>query len=277
MSTDFADAAPRKRGRALLIAGISGTIILLVLVGLGVYGLIARPHENTPAPAPTASEQRPPASTPSGPSDLMPLPRTNDPIRYARAVAVSLFTWDTASGLGPADYGQVVLSDADPTGTETPGLASDIAGYFPASDAWRQLTGHATTQHLTIETAVVPDAWADAVAQDRSGTIVDGMIAVTIDATHVTNFYVLDGLLTGEVLGEIVNGEVKARLVREHCERLNAPCDQAIAMGDGANDLPMMSISGLSVAYRAKPKVQEQAMMTLNFVGLDGLAVVLNA
>ena len=112
MSTDFADAAPRKRGRALLIAGISGTIILLVLVGLGVYGLIARPHENTPAPAPTASEQRPPASTPSGPSDLMPLPRTNDPIRYARAVAVSLFTWDTASGLGPADYGQVVLSDA---------------------------------------------------------------------------------------------------------------------------------------------------------------------
>lgn len=184
MSTDFADAAPRKRGRALLIAGISGTIILLVLVGLGVYGLIARPHENTPAPAPTASEQRPPASTPAGPSDLMPLPRTNDPIRYARAVAVSLFTWDTASGLGPADYGQVVLSDADPTGTETPGLASDIAGYFPASDAWRQLTGHATTQHLTIETAVVPDAWADAVAQDRSGTIVDGMIAVTIDATR---------------------------------------------------------------------------------------------
>jgi hypothetical protein len=77
-----------------------------------------------------------------------------------------------------------VLSDADPTGTETPGLASDIAGYFPASDAWRQLTGHATTQHLTIETAVVPDAWADAVAQDRSGTIVDGMIAVTIDATR---------------------------------------------------------------------------------------------
>ena len=93
---------------------------------------------------------------------------------------------------------------------------------------------------------------------------------------HANTLEIKDGLLTGEVLGEIVNGEVKARLVREHCERLNAPCDQAIAMGDGANDLPMMSISGLSVAYRAKPKVQEQAMMTLNFVGLDGLAVVLS-
>jgi phosphoserine phosphatase len=46
-------------------------------------------------------------------------------------------------------------------------------------------------------------------------------------------------------------------------------------MGDGSNDVPMMSISGLSVAYRAKPMVQERAMMTLNFVGLDGLAVVL--
>ena len=93
---------------------------------------------------------------------------------------------------------------------------------------------------------------------------------------HANTLEIKDGLLTGEVLGEIVNGEVKARLVREHCERLNAPCDQAITMGDGANDLPMMSISGLSVAYRAKPKVQEQAMMTLNFVGLDGLAVVLS-
>ena len=51
----------------------------------------------------------------------------------------------------------------------------------------------------------------------------------------------------------------------------------AIAMGDGSNDVPMMSISGLSVAYRAKPMVQERAMMTLNFVGLDGLAVVLGA
>ena len=184
MSTDFSDAAPRKRGRALLIAGISGTVIFLVLVGLGVYGLIARPHENTPAPVPTTSEQRPTAPAPSGPPELTPLPRTNDPIRYARAVAEALFTWDTASGLGPADYGQVVLSDADPTGTETPGLASDIAGYYPAPDAWRQLTGHATTQHLTTETAVIPDAWADAVAQDRSGTLVEGMIAVTIDGTR---------------------------------------------------------------------------------------------
>ena len=100
---------------------------------------------------------------------------------------------------------------------------------------------------------------------------------LNIDHIHANTLEIQDSLLTGDVLGEIVNGNVKARHVREHCERLHVPCDQAIAMGDGANDLPMMSISGLSVAYRAKPKVQERAMMSLNFVGLDGLAVVLSA
>ena len=100
---------------------------------------------------------------------------------------------------------------------------------------------------------------------------------LSIDHIHANTLEIKDGLLTGDVLGEIVNGAVKARLVREHCERLHITGDQAIAMGDGANDLPMMSISGLSVAYRAKPKVQERAMMSLNFVGLDGLAVVLSA
>lgn len=98
-----------------------------------------------------------------------------------------------------------------------------------------------------------------------------------LDHIHANTLEIKDERLTGDVLGEIVNGAVKARLVREHCERLHITGDQAIAMGDGANDLPMMAISGLSVAYRAKPKVQEHAMMTLNFVGLDGLAVVLSA
>ena len=92
---------------------------------------------------------------------------------------------------------------------------------------------------------------------------------------HANTLEIKDGLLTGEVLGEIVNGEVKARLVREHCERLNAPCDQAIAMGDGANDLPMMGAAGLSVAYHAKPKVREQAMVAINEGGLDRLLELL--
>ena len=100
---------------------------------------------------------------------------------------------------------------------------------------------------------------------------------LNLDAIHANTLEIVDGRITGKVIGEIVNGDVKARLVREHCEQLHIDTLSAIAMGDGSNDVPMMSISGLSVAYRAKPMVQERAMMTLNFVGLDGLAVVLGA
>ena len=100
---------------------------------------------------------------------------------------------------------------------------------------------------------------------------------LNLDAIHANTLEIVDGRSTGKVIGEIVNGDVKARLVREHCEQLHIDTLSAIAMGDGSNDVPMMSISGLSVAYRAKPMVQERAMMTLNFVGLDGLAVVLGA
>ena len=98
-----------------------------------------------------------------------------------------------------------------------------------------------------------------------------------LDEIYANHLDIKDGLITGQVIGEIVNGDVKARHVREYCDRTRIAYDQAIAMGDGANDLPMMNISGLSVAYRAKPKVQEQAMMSLNFVGLDGLANILSA
>ncbi|MBS1175221.1 MAG: serB [Burkholderiaceae bacterium] len=98
---------------------------------------------------------------------------------------------------------------------------------------------------------------------------------LNLDAIHANTLEIIDGRITGKVIGEIVNGNVKARFVHEHCEQLQVNTLNAIAMGDGSNDLPMMSISGLSVAYRAKPMVQERAMITLNFVGLDGLAVVL--
>ncbi len=183
MSLDTTGTAPRKRGRLLLISLIAAGLVLLTLVGVGIYGLIARPHE-TPKTTTPPSQTDPSGPVPTSPADLTPLPRTNDPIRYAEAVAEALFTWDTATGLRPADYGQVILTDADPSGTETAGLASDIATYFPAADVWRQLTGHSTSQTLTIDTALVPAAWEDAVAQDRSGTLIDGMTAVTIDATR---------------------------------------------------------------------------------------------
>ena len=97
-----------------------------------------------------------------------------------------------------------------------------------------------------------------------------------IDYTHANELEIVDGKLTGKVIGGIVDAEEKQRTVERVCAELGIAPAQAIVMGDGANDLKMMGIAGLSVAFRAKPVVRSQADVALNFVGLDGLLNVLS-
>ncbi|MYM67587.1 phosphoserine phosphatase SerB [Pseudoduganella sp. FT55W] len=96
-----------------------------------------------------------------------------------------------------------------------------------------------------------------------------------LDYTHANQLEIVDGKLTGKVVGGIVDAEEKKRTVESVCAELNIDPSQAIVMGDGANDLKMMGISGMSVAFRAKPVVREQANVALNFVGLDGILPLL--
>ena len=96
-----------------------------------------------------------------------------------------------------------------------------------------------------------------------------------LDYTHANELEIVDGKLTGRVLGGIVDAEEKQRTVERVCAQMGITPAQAIVMGDGANDLKMMGIDGLSVAFRAKPVVRSQADVALNFVGLDGLLNVL--
>lgn len=96
-----------------------------------------------------------------------------------------------------------------------------------------------------------------------------------LDYTNANELEIIDGKLTGKVLGGIVDAEEKKRTVERVCAELGISPTQAIVMGDGANDLKMMSISGMSVAFRAKPVVREQANVALNFVGLDGILPLL--
>jgi phosphoserine phosphatase len=79
------------------------------------------------------------------------------------------------------------------------------------------------------------------------------------------------GRLTGRLLGEIVNARVKAEAVRTAARTLGARREQLIAIGDGANDMPMMDEAAFSVAYRAKPIVREFAAFALDHSGLDGV------
>lgn len=98
-----------------------------------------------------------------------------------------------------------------------------------------------------------------------------------IDFTRANELEIADGRLTGRVSGppendgEIIDADGKARALRDACAELACPTRQAIAIGDGANDLAMMKLAGLSVAYRAKPVVQRQAAQALNYTGLDGV------
>ena len=90
-----------------------------------------------------------------------------------------------------------------------------------------------------------------------------------LDFTHANTLGVEAGKLDGTVTGQIVDADEKARMLVETCQRIGCTPEQTIAFGDGANDLKMMAVAGLSVAYRAKPVVRAQAMTALNYNGLD--------
>ncbi len=99
-----------------------------------------------------------------------------------------------------------------------------------------------------------------------------------IDYTRSNVLEVENGLLTGRMVdqpwGDICDGEEKKKMLLQTCAMLDIAPAQAIAMGDGANDLPMMAVAGLSVAYHAKPAVRAQAMVAINSGGLDRLLEV---
>ncbi len=102
-----------------------------------------------------------------------------------------------------------------------------------------------------------------------------------LDFTRSNVLDVQDGVLNGRMVdqpgGDICDGAEKRRMLLETCAQLGIEPRQAIAMGDGANDLPMMGAAGLSVAYHAKPAVRAQAMVAIDSGGLDRLLEVVQA
>jgi phosphoserine phosphatase len=92
-----------------------------------------------------------------------------------------------------------------------------------------------------------------------------------IDYVYANELEVADGKLTGNVVGPIVNGARKAELLQELAHQENIVLDQVIAVGDGANDLPMLGVAGLGIAFHAKPKVRESAKQQISTSGLDGI------
>ena len=96
-----------------------------------------------------------------------------------------------------------------------------------------------------------------------------------IDEVYANQLDIVDGRVTGEVVGQVVDGARKAELLRMLAEKQGISLQQVIAVGDGANDLPMLSIAGLGVAFRAKPLVRQNATQAISSVGLDGILYLL--
>lgn len=128
-------------------------------------------------------------------------------------------------------------------------------------------------------------AWIDACKQHGIKTmVVSG--GFTFFANHVKDklgldyavsntLEIVDGKLTGQIVGDIVDAQRKADELIKLRDQLGLAAAQTIAIGDGANDLKMMAVAAVGVAYHAKPVVQEQAMYALSVVGLDGVANLL--
>ena len=186
--TDLANADPnRSRKLRLIISLAAAGLILAVLTGVGIYGLISGPPTSRPGtteptgpaiPAPTV-----PSSPTPGRTELPALPETRNPERFAEAVAEALFVWDTFTTFASDGHRAVLLAAADPSGTETPGLISDLSNYLPSAATWRGLQEYRTAQWVDIERLYVPDQWYEAVAA-AAGQIADGLIAYTVEGTR---------------------------------------------------------------------------------------------
>lgn len=144
-------------------------------------------------------------------------------------------------------------------------VLADIAEQLPITEGAERLIS--TLRKLGYKTAILSGGFTYFAKrlQDKLG----------IDYVYANELEVVNGKVTGKVVGEIVNGQKKAELLRQLAEQEHISLEQVIAVGDGANDLPMLSIAGLGIAYRAKPLVKASAEHSISNLGLDAILYLL--
>jgi len=96
-----------------------------------------------------------------------------------------------------------------------------------------------------------------------------------MDESYANDLDIVDNLVTGEITSAIVDGKRKAEILQAVAQRLGIKLSETVAVGDGANDLPMLGLADIGIAYRAKPIVRDQADYAVTVAGLDGVMTVL--
>ena len=120
--------------------------------------------------------------------------------------------------------------------------------------------------------------WKTAIASGGFTYFADYLKALLqLDFAASNQFDIEDGKLTGLVKGDVVDAQYKAKTLQHLLEEYGIYSQHSIAIGDGANDLAMMNVAGLGVAFHAKPKVQQQAQIVVNFADLTALLCLLSA
>lgn len=174
---------PASRRRLIVLALVA--VVVVATVGVGVYGLVRGPghtassrHRSAGTGTSISTGSGGTGSTSAGPVPAT-LPKTDNPVIYAKAVAEALFDWSTISGYAPSDYTAPVLEDADPSGEEIAGLVGDVASYEPTTAEWTELATMKVVERLTITSATVPSLWPEALAEAH-GQLRPGTTAITI-------------------------------------------------------------------------------------------------
>lgn len=136
-----------------------------------------------------------------------------------------------------------------------------VIANIPLTDGAERLA--ATLRRLGYKTAILSGGFTffGRVLQERLG----------IDHVHANTLDIRDGVVTGEVVPPIIDGAGKAERLKEIAGREGLSLEQCIAVGDGANDLPMLRCAGLGIAFRAKPIVRSSARQSISSMGLDGI------
>lgn len=140
-------------------------------------------------------------------------------------------------------------------------VLEEVANRLPVTEGGERLIS--TLQRLGYKTAILSGGFS------YFGKRLQARLGV--DYVFANELEIVDGKLTGKIVGPIVDGPRKAALLREIAKQEGIRLEQVIAVGDGANDLPMLDTAGLGIAFHAKPKVKASAEQSINTLGLDGI------